>query len=441
MISAGVDGAARQAAFAPSVVTPCDVPPITPNPPCETCSPPRTASLRTNAGWIALAALLLFVRKTDSFLNPQFWAEDAWPFFVEANTVGPAAFLREYNGYHHFLPRLIAWAAAHFDPALQPAIYVFSALVVTLIVVAQALSSRLDLPGKPLLALAVVLVPHTGEVLLTPTNLQWITALGLLLTVCTRDPATPAAWCSDLTVIFAFGFTGPFSLLLAPVFLLRACQRRTAASWILLAAVTVPALVQGWSLWHSPALTDPGVWHFRAMWGVISVRSFTSLLVGGPAAVSIGYAAAVALAVLIFAGSISLAAQPDGFRRARFILLAAFTIFLVAAVKRARPDTWASWDLVNGDRYWYAPKVILLWLIVLSSVNAPERWRRWTGGAFLLVGLLANAPQFRIPPAPDLHWAGYCPDIRAGRRVAEIPINPGWKITYPGGLPVSCRGR
>ena len=39
-------------------------------------------------GILILAGLVLLIRKTDAFLNPQFWAEDFWPFFVDANAIG-----------------------------------------------------------------------------------------------------------------------------------------------------------------------------------------------------------------------------------------------------------------------------------------------------------------------------------------------------------------
>jgi hypothetical protein len=50
-------------------------------------------------GILTLAGVVLLIRKTDAFLNPQFWAEDFWPFFVDANAIGEIIWY-QYNGYH-----------------------------------------------------------------------------------------------------------------------------------------------------------------------------------------------------------------------------------------------------------------------------------------------------------------------------------------------------
>jgi hypothetical protein len=62
------------------------------------------------------------------------------------------------------------------DPAWWPAFYNGVSFVIWLAVLARLFSSRLDLPGKPWLALAIIAVPHTGEVFFNITNLQWLTA-------------------------------------------------------------------------------------------------------------------------------------------------------------------------------------------------------------------------------------------------------------------------
>jgi hypothetical protein len=56
---------------------------------------------------LALAAVILFIRKTNSFLNPQFWGEDALPFFIDSLFTGPRAILISYSGYSHLWPRLV----------------------------------------------------------------------------------------------------------------------------------------------------------------------------------------------------------------------------------------------------------------------------------------------------------------------------------------------
>ena len=130
---------------------------------------------------LGFALAVLVLRRPDAVLYPQFWAED-FAFLLDAERIGLASFWMPRAGYLHFFPRLIAWPGMYLDPVLQPAWFVGSAVAVTLAVVATCLSPRIPLPAKPWLALAVVVVPHSGEVFLNPTNLQWLTALALILT-------------------------------------------------------------------------------------------------------------------------------------------------------------------------------------------------------------------------------------------------------------------
>lgn len=380
--------------------------------------------------WVAVAAVILVVRKTDAFTNPQFWAEDFWPFFVDAHISGPKALLSPYNGYLHLLPRMISWLASALHPSIQPAAYVVASLGVTLLVVAQALSPRLDLPGKPWLALAMVAVPHTGEIFINVTNLQWITALGLVLTLLKRDPENAAEWAVDLTVLVAVGLTGPFSVLLLPLFLVRAGVRRTRASWIAAAVIAGAAAVQAWYLWPAPPLLSPGAWHFSNMLGVLAVRLPMTLAIGEVWPVKLGYAWAVSLGLMLVAGWLFLSVRRGPGREARWFLLAALTLLLVSGIKRVRPDTWAFFDTFNGDRYFYGPKVIALWLVVLVIAELRTRGQRVVGAVIVTLAFAANLPAFRMKPLPDLRWASYSDRIKAGESV-EVPINPGWKMVCP----------
>ncbi len=380
--------------------------------------------------WVAAAAVVLVVRKTDAFTNPQFWAEDFSPFFVDAHISGPKALLSPYNGYLHLLPRLIAWLASPLHPSIQPAAYALAALGVTLLVVAQALSPRLDLPGKPWLALAMVAVPHTGEIFLNVTNLQWITALGLLLTLLKRDPENAAEWAVDVTALVVAGLTGPFSVLLLPLFLVRGYERRTRAAWIIAAVVAGPAAVQLSHLWSAPAFYSPGAWNAGNLLGVLAVRLPMTLAIGEAWPVKLGYTWAVSLGGALVAGWIFLSARCGRWREARLFLLAALALFLAAGIKRGRPDTWAFYDTFNGDRYFYGPKVIALWLVVVIIAELRSQWQRTVGIIVVTLAFAANLPAFRIKPLPDLRWASYSDRIKAGESV-EVPINPGWKVVCP----------
>ena len=76
----------------------------------------------TATGTVALAGLILFLRRPDALLNSQLFAEDGM-FFLDAYDRGAKAIFSPYNGYLHLAPRLTAAFALAFDPAWMPAIY------------------------------------------------------------------------------------------------------------------------------------------------------------------------------------------------------------------------------------------------------------------------------------------------------------------------------
>ena len=376
-----------------------------------------------------LATVLLFVRKTDAFLNPQFWAEDFWPFFVDANAIGKIIWY-QYNGYHHLLPRLIAWASAFFDPGIQPALYVFFSLAITLGVVLQVLSARHDLMGKVWCALAVVAVPHTGEVFLNPTNLQWITALSLLITLFKRDPDSFSDWLVDISWLILAGLTGPFSVLFFPLFLARAVYRKSIGSWLVLCLLAIPASVQTWQILHAAPITHTDPFSWARLFGVLCVRIPATLGIGAQNSFKIGYAGVLAMGLVFTAGLLWSTFRKGNCREARLFILAAIILTLAASVRRMRLDTWSFDDIVNGDRYLYVPKILCIWLIVFSIRETVTVWGRRLVYVLALFAICLNIPSFRFKPYEDLNWEKYCPAIRAGREI-EIPINPGWKKIYP----------
>jgi hypothetical protein len=397
----------------------------------EHASPIRSRA-HPKTAWLCVAgaALILFIRKTDSFTNPQFWAEDALPFFLEARFLGAEAVLHSYSGYFHLLPRLIAWMANFVDVAYAPAAYVGAATLGTLAVVALANSPRLPLTGLPVVALAIVSVPATGEVFLTPTNLHWIAALGLFLTLFKTEPATAGAWAVDVAVITFAGLSGPVIILLLPFFAGRALCRRLRASWVILGLVAVIAAVQAWTYLHSPQpapLESPVQW--RQLFAVSALQGPLALF-GAPAwshGIQPNAAIGLGIVALGFFGWVSLVPAARNFHPA----LAMWTfgaVLLIAAEKRIRFDNLRLDEFDMADRYFYIPKVLLLWLLATSINRRTARGR--VALAMLALSIGSSLSLFRFRPLPDLQWENYTDKLRAGEPVT-VPINPDWVAEFP----------
>jgi hypothetical protein len=392
--------------------------------------------------WTSLAGILLFVRYPDWFLRPRLWAEDFVKFFLDARCIGNPAIFQSYSGYIHLIPRLIAWVGARLDPAIIPTFYLSASFAFTLLVVARVFSPRLDLPGKPLLALAIVAVPHTGEVFLSITNIQWIAALALVLTLLMRDPAGPLEWAGDISVLILAGLTGPFSLFIFPFFVLRALYRATNASRVLLAAELLAALVQELQILRNTAVAIPG-----QSVGAISPLNLVAVLSSRiPLALigAQGWAYRVDRAFVICAGvagasAIAAMALAQGSHRRERICILLFAVLLIGfTTAKIRIDAWDYREMVDGDRYFYLPKVMLLWVIVCWLCR---KQRESLSPAIVVAaaGLFCVSMIPYVEPGdfktrhverPYYAWDIYCVSLRKGESV-EVEVSPGWKHVVP----------
>jgi hypothetical protein len=372
---------------------------------------------------LAVVALIA-LRKSDSLLNPQFWAEDGALFFIGAERYGGWGLLfRTYEGYLHVLPRIIAALGAPLPLTAIPGFYAWSALALTGAIAWWLQSPRLALRGGALAA-----VPHTGEVYLTLCNLQWITALGLFALVLARDAASLPARAGELLLLLLTGLTGPFIVLALPLFAWRAYRRRSRWSSILLVGALAGAGAQLPSLLACPAVTTAVDWAPLQHAAVIGRRVVGTLFFGQ---ISLPAFVFAALAVTTF-GAVSFAlwrrreTLPGG-----LLLLAASLLVLAATGYKVRPDTWTLSELINGDRYFFISKIILLWLGATLALGSAPRLRL---GLFtpLLLPLAANLPRFIFPPTPDQNWAASCAFIARGKPIWDPILPPNTHIFHPG---------
>jgi hypothetical protein len=379
---------------------------------------------------LAAVLALLFLRKPDQLLHPQFWAEDGF-FYQQPFLYGWHTLLDPYQGYLHTIPRLIAATAWWFDPGWAPGWFVAWAAIGSLYVASRALSPRQPLRPRPLLALAVVLVPDAFEVLLNVTNLQWILAAGLFLLLISDDAVSWKAHWHDLLASTLLGLTGPFSILAAPLFLTRALIRRTAASWLLFFTVGLTAAVQLYFVLHFHENVSPDA---RIAWihGITAVgtRQGGSLFIG----VWLSRTLAQLPRLLLTAGTIAIVgfavARPAANRQAKLILGLCWALLLAASLYRCR---WVLEPLNNagfGSRYFYPLQLIMLWLVITFASDARPRMRH-IGTALLALAVVTNFTRLREPALNDLHWADYAAKIRAGQAVL-VHINPaGWTFFLP----------
>ncbi len=388
---------------------------------------------------LALTTLCLFLRKPHAFLNPQLWAEDGKIFFLQQWDQGAAAMMVPYAGYLHFVPRLFAAIGDRFVSLGQiPLFYNLAALGCTLFAVWFILRSRLEVQYKPLIALAMVLVPHGFEVFVNLANVQWILAPLLVVLALQDNPQTRFSACIDVCVLVAVGLTGPFVLLLLPILLLRPLLFGvTRFNGFFTGLVLALAVVQLSCLWGSDRLAKSAAEprHYGAIGRMVIERFAPHLFLGEQLPIAAGVPllmAVVAAGVYLWIGSTS------RLRRIEAMLLAA-TVLCLASMIAVADAPHLFHVFANGQRYFYIPYVLIAWFFLLG-LGSPQPGVR--GLAAIFSGLIAFAgiAHLQADRPPDLHWPKYAQTVMDGK-TTTIPVNPdeSWSIvvrphttaTYP----------
>ncbi len=383
--------------------------------------------------WVLLlGGLLLFLRKPHALHTPQLYAEDGSIFLAFNDLLGLRAFLEPYMGYLHALPRLIAWAAAHLlDPVWWPAFYNGVSFLIWIAVIARTFSPRLPLPGKPWLALTFIIGPQTGEVLFNITNLQWITALLLVQQAVILPAGTWRHRVGDCLIVVLVGFTGPFVIALGPLLAWRWWRGRTRQDAVVLLLAAICAGVQAWFLWRTgPKFEFPAFAPGRFL-EILGQRLLVWPLLGDTLALRLSAAWVGGLGLATVAALLAWTLRPHPRRHLRATVVAAFLLMLAAMVYRSRPDTWNPGHLIFGERYFYGPRVLLLWLLVWEFDAAP-RAVAWAARLAFAACALVHVKGYVLPAPPDYHWQQQCDPIRRGIP-ANIPTLPeGWTLEYRG---------
>lgn len=386
--------------------------------------------------WAAVvaAAVMLVARKPWALLTPQLWAEDGSVFLTQNDAWGARAILAPFQGYLHLLPRLTAWAASQLvDVASWPMFYNLTALLVTVGLFARLASPRVNLPGKPWLILAFTLIAQTGEVLLNLTNLQWLTAFFLILQLFTTRPVTLIERSTDLVVLVVVGLTGPFSLLLLPLFVWQWWRDQNGDKLAVLVAVGACAVVQGGLILTHPIPPDPSLppSHWPMLLAVLGSRLVVWPWLGSTIAAALPATALILVGCGGLLAVVGWSLRDDAVRTPRLQVVMALAVLAVAGLWRVRPDTWETANLDNGDRYFFIPRVLLAWLVVWEF-DCRRHIIALIARGLGLAAIALVLPHYRLPAPPDYRWAERCDPIRRGVP-AKIPTLPaGWTLEYPG---------
>lgn len=377
-----------------------------------------------------LITWILYVRKPDAFLNPQFWAEDGTVFFLTAYRDGIAALFQPYSGYLHLLPRIIAWVADALPYRWTPAIYNLAGLIGTWAVVAMLHSPRLRLPFPLGYSMVLVLVPHmTGEIFVNLTNLQWSLSLLLLLCVLQEGAKTMAGRILDSSILVLAGLSTPLIVLVVPIQLYRSLRNSTLALLVQAGLTATIAAVQALIFWRHPTYFPPHPEHTSSAWiELLGWKTFGTffLAIDDPYEIQPILLSGLGLALL---GWIVWQATIDDLGQ-RFLSPALF--FAVSSTALAFYKYREAANLLvppaAAARYFYILWVVLTWCL-LTHLLKGKLWVRVVSATLLGLILYSSLTSvFRSPPLIDYHWKEYSESVQMEEPV-EVPINPrGWSL-------------
>ncbi len=400
----------------------------------------RTVQTPGSSAWMAApllwVTLILFLRQAIFFIHPQFWAEDASVLFLQARTDGWHSLLLPHPTYYILAQRLIACLAASLPALYAPWIYCYAALVYALLAAWFCLRARLDSlvdrRGRIALALALVLVPHNGEVFMKLIGTQWILMSILLILIVQDAPATRGQAAVDFLGLLLAGLTGPFIVFYAPWFLVRlknGAGRWSAYNLLLIGTAWGLAGLQYGTMRQGPPLGtfthDPHQW-MRQLGFMLPGGLFFGATVPHLIGPVFWVVSPLLLALAVWAL----------WRGERKRLWAALTLFgcsgiaYVGGLQIVASAVGSLDPFGNGARYFYPFYVCSMWVGVIFCFDASSHLRAAARAALAMM-LLASASYFRDPGWPNLHWATYAKAFDAGGPLYKVPVLPGWEVDFP----------
>ena len=385
-------------------------------------------SLAFRLAVVLIALAILYLRIPSDFVHPQFWGEDI-DFFYGARYDGWKSLLIAPVGYLVTIQYLVAVLASYFSPASAPIIYNYTAILLTLIVVWLVTSPRLDMPCKPLLAIAVVIVPMGYEELGTITNIQWILPLGAFTLLFMRPGQSVTVLAGESVLLGLMSVSGPFSIFLTPLFLLRRCVASGAIERLRMNLLTfivgLGCLIQVLvivSHRHAGAVSpSPYSW---TLWFNMPLSQVMTIF--GPVSSIFQGIGGVALAIIFIVLAIALACQPP-YRTQKLFMFFFATAIAVGGMYKFRN---ALGTQVFAQRYFYVGSVFSLWFICCMSVRP---YLQTTLATFVALTELLQLPIISNSPriVDDMQWPIWASYLSSGLPTL-VPSSPhGYNKRFP----------
>lgn len=390
--------------------------------------------------------VLIFTRRPDAFLNPQFWAEDGRNWFAQAynNGVLTALFTPE-AGYFQTISRIIAAVAQIFPFEFAPLIFNLSAIGIKMLVAGFLLSKRLSnlLPDAPLRFFAAFIylaLPHSYETHANLTNAQWHLAFLAFLIIIAAPPEKTTGKIFDFAAVAFSAVSGPFCLFLAPIAAIKFWFERDKKTLGLLMILSFGCAIQAISIFffsHNRPTAPRGA-SLDLFFKIIGGHWFLGAIVGEKGFEFLQnrsiWKNGGSVFVTFFGFAILIYAFLKSKIEMRLLLVFASLIIAAALVSPAISNDIPQWQAMSfpsvGVRYWLVP--IFCFLLALFSLARTDKnhFVRVFASVLLIAMPIGIVADWRFPPYKNLDFSRHAAEFRSAETGAEItiPINPDWEM-------------
>lgn len=402
----------------------------------------RLFAMPAIARWTAIIGtflLLLAARRPEGILRAEFIYEDGVRWYLESWQLPfPEGLVTPYAGYLHLIPRTVGYLETLVPVAMAPLLGNAIALLIVAAIGAFIASDRLAgvLPCRTLrlaIALYLVFLPTTGMTLGSITFVQFYLALFLIAAAVSDRPRSELEAATTYAAVALAAATGPFGLLLAPLFVGRVLFRRDTDSILMLVALGLSVTAQAVTLaiigrpYAAPPTMDP-----VAIAQILSGHAATALLGGRP--ISRLIEAGVPAWSISVLGVVALAVVGTQLRRlpARWFIVGGYVLvaIIVPTLIAGSDDTQLLLDPLSASRYFMVPTALLGAGLIVALTRARRSPLSILAAAILVVGVLGD---IRLKANPDYQWRDTSECI-GGPAPCDVPVYPGgpWDVHWPG---------
>jgi hypothetical protein len=383
--------------------------------------------------------VMLAARRPETVLRAQFIFEDGKVWYLGAWQVPLLeAIGTPYAGYLGFVQRLVGFLERVGPVSLAPLVGNALALLIVALIATYVVSDRLSglIPSARVriaVALYLVLLPTTGMTLGSITFIQFYLAIFLVAVAVSDPPRTVLQAGATYVAVGAAAATGPFGLILAPLFAGRLAVRRDRESLALVVAIGLIAAVQAVTLvtvgrpTAAPPTTNP-----LDILQILAGHAATLLYGGRPIAKAVESGVPVLWIELLGTATLVLAAIHLIRLPGRWLLVAGYVAAAIIAPVfiTGSDDTALLLDPLSASRYFVAPGALLGGSLIVALSRRPRHLLGVAMAAILAVGIVGD---LRLKPYPDLGWPDASRCI-GGSAPCVVPVYPGgpWDIQWPG---------